>query len=323
DVATAHFVRAHLATLALGADPMATGATYQSMQVAVRNLGHGGVSAMAISAVDAACWDLKARLLGRSLVELLGPLRREVAAYGSGGFTSYSTGELRQQLGAWREQGFTRVKMKIGYEADVVERVRVAREAIGPETQLFVDANGAFPAKKALAVAEALAPLDVAWFEEPVSSDDLDGLRFVRERTPAGMDVAAGEYGFDVRYFERMVGAGAVDVLQADASRCGGITGFLRAAAVCDARGVRLSAHCAPTLHAHVACAAPRVVHVEYFQDHQRLEHMLFDGAATARGGALEPDRTRPGMGFTLRRREAAKYQVFDEVCGERGDAPR
>ncbi|HEY5242738.1 MAG TPA: enolase C-terminal domain-like protein [Polyangiaceae bacterium] len=283
DAATALFVRRHLARLVLGADPMAVGATYQGMRVAVRNLGQAGISAMAISAVDVACWDLKARLLGVSLVDLLGAIRPEVPAYGSGGFTSYSVARLQEQLAHWREEGFLRVKMKIGTEADVLDRVRAAREAIGAEAALFVDANGAYDTKRALAVAEGMASSGVTWFEEPVTSDDLDGMRFVRERVPAGMDVAAGEYGFEARYFERMLSREAVDVLQADATRCGGITGFLRVAASCDARGVRLSAHCAPTLHAHVGCAAPNIAHVEYFHDHQRIEHMLLDGAVVPR----------------------------------------
>jgi L-alanine-DL-glutamate epimerase-like enolase superfamily enzyme len=319
DLATSHFIRSHLARLLLGADPMAVGATFRAMQVAVRNMGHAGVAAMAISAVDAACWDLKARLLELPLVDLLGALRPEVPAYGSGGFTSYSIGQLQEQLGAWKQQGFARVKMKIGHEAGVLERVRAAREAIGSDVELFVDANGAFDRKRALGLADGMAPLGVVWFEEPVSSDDLDGLRFVRERAPANMDVAAGEYGFETRDFERMLTAQAVDVMQADATRCGGITGFLRAAAACEARGIRLSAHCAPTLHTHVACAAPNLVHVEYFQDHQRIEQMLLEGATVARRGVLVPDRSRHGMAFSLRRGEAERYQVFDETLRSQG----
>ena len=187
DVATAQFVSSHLARVVLGADPMAVGATFHAMRAAVRNMGQAGVSAMAISAVDAACWDLKARLLELPLVDLLGALRPEVPVYGSGGFTSYSVAQLQDQLGAWSEQGFPRVKMKIGNEPTVLDRVSAARAAIGPQTQLFVDANGAYDRKRALSIAEGMASSGVVWFEEPVPADDLDGLRFVSERTPAGM----------------------------------------------------------------------------------------------------------------------------------------
>src|SRR5205085_10704766 len=129
----------------------------------------------------------------------------------------------------------------------------------------FVDANGAYGRKQALAFAAAFAEQNVTWFEEPVSSDDLAGLRLVRDRAPAGMDMAAGEYGYDLYYFRRMLEAGAVDVLQADATRCAGITGFLQLAPLCQARGFALSAHCAPSLHVHPCCAVLPLRHLEYF----------------------------------------------------------
>jgi L-alanine-DL-glutamate epimerase-like enolase superfamily enzyme len=276
---------------------------------AVRNLGRPGIASMAIAAVDTALWDLKARLLGVSVVTLLGAGRREVPVYGSGGFTSYSLDELQRQLGEWVASGISRVKMKVGRDAaQDPERVRAAREAIGPTAELFVDANGAYTRKQALALADRFAEAGVTWFEEPVSSDDLEGLRLLRDRGPAGMAMTAGEYGYDLPYFRRMLDAGAVDILQADATRCAGITGFVRVAALCEASGIPLSAHTAPSLHAHVCCALAPAVHVEYFFDHARIEHMLFEGALTPRGGALEPDRSRPGLGLELKRPEAARY---------------
>jgi L-alanine-DL-glutamate epimerase-like enolase superfamily enzyme len=175
---------------------------------------------------------------------------------------------------------------------------------------LFVDANGGYTRKQALAQAERFADEGVTWFEEPVSSDDLDGLRLMRDRAPAGMDIAAGEYGFDELYFRRMLDAGAVDVLQADATRCAGFTGFLQAAALCEARSMPLSAHCAPTLHAAVCCAARPAVHVEYFHDHARIERMLFDGALQPRDGRLWPDTSEPGLGIELKRADAERYRI-------------
>jgi L-alanine-DL-glutamate epimerase-like enolase superfamily enzyme len=141
-----------------------------------------------------------------------------------------------------------------------------------------------------------------------VSSDDLEGLKLLRDRGPAGMNIAAGEYGYDLPYFRRMLEAGAVDVLQADASRCGGVTGFIQAAALSDAHAIPLSAHCAPSLHAHVACATPALRHIEYFHDHARIEQMLFDGALLPKRGALEPDLSRPGMGLSLKKKDAARF---------------
>jgi L-alanine-DL-glutamate epimerase-like enolase superfamily enzyme len=133
----------------------------------------------------------------------------------------------------------------------------------------------------------------------------------MRDRAPSGIDIAAGEYGYDLQYFRRLVDSGAVDVLQADATRCCGITGFMRAAALCDAACLPLSAHTAPSIHAHPCCAASRVRrHLEYFHDHVRIERMLFDGTLEPVGGMLCPDRSRPGLGLELRREDAEPFAV-------------
>lgn len=282
---------------------------HASMVRQVRNDGSRGIAAMAISALDVALWDLKARLLECSVADLLGRAADSVAVYGSGGFTSYSDAQLTHQLSSWVKAGIGSVKMKVGSEPQRdPERVRVARQAIGPGTALFVDANGAYSAQQALALARQFAECGVTWFEEPVSSDHLADLRRVRDGVPAGMDVAAGEYGYDTFYFRRMLASRAVDVLQLDATRCGGFTGFLAGAAVAASFGSPLSAHCAPSLHMHAACAVPGFRHVEYFHDHARIEEMLFDGFIPARGGRLAPDRSRPGLGLVFRREDAERF---------------
>jgi L-alanine-DL-glutamate epimerase-like enolase superfamily enzyme len=279
------------------------------MRRAVRNLGQAGLCATAIAAVDVALWDLKGKLLGVSLADLFGRARDEVPVYGSGGFTSYSEERVAEQLGAWAASGVEWVKMKIGSEpARDLDRVRAARRAIG-QAGLFVDANGAYSRKEALEFAERFATLGVAWFEEPVSSDDLEGLRLLRDHGPGGIAIAAGEYGYDTRYFRRMLEAGAVDVLQADASRCCGLTGFLEVGALCEAFGLPLSAHCAPALHLPAAAALPRFVHQEWFHDHARIEAMLFDCAPRLDHGAIRPDRSRPGLGLALKRADAARFE--------------
>ncbi len=292
-----------------GMDVMDVNACWDAMFSRVRNDGHAGIATMAISAVDAALWDLKARLLDLPLVKLLGQIRESVKIYGSGGFTSYTNAQLEEQLGAWVASGIPRVKMKVGRNAaDDIDRVQAARTVIGPQAELFVDANGAYARKQALAQAEKFARFGVNWVEEPVSSDDLEGLRLIRDRAPAGMDIAAGEYGYNLYYFRRMLEAGAVDVLQADATRCGGITGFVRVAALCLAHGLPLSAHTAPMIHMHPCCAATPVRHIEYFHDHVRLEHMFFDGVAEPVRGELRPDLSRPGLGLELKRADAQRY---------------
>jgi L-alanine-DL-glutamate epimerase-like enolase superfamily enzyme len=309
--AAAHLIRDLLAETVLRIDAMAVSAAWQRMVQAVRNVGRPGLASMAIAAVDIALWDLKARLLDLPLISLLGPMFESIPVYGSGGFTSYSIEQIQTQFQAWRSEGISQVKMKVGRNpAADIQRVRAAREAIGPVAGLFVDANGAYSRKQALEKAGAFRDFGVSWFEEPVSSDDLEGLRLVRDRAPSGMDIAAGEYGYDLFYFRRMLDAGAVDVLQADATRCAGITGFLEVAALCQSRSVALSAHTAPSLHAHPCCAVAPACHVEYFFDHTRIESMLFDGALKPRGGALRPDLTRPGTGLEFKRADAHPYAI-------------
>jgi L-alanine-DL-glutamate epimerase-like enolase superfamily enzyme len=278
----------------------------------VRNDGSRGIASMAISALDIALWDLKAKLTGSSLVDLLGAANASVTAYGSGGFTTYSNRQLTAQLSGWVDEGLKSVKMKIGAEpAADLERVRTAREAIGPSTNLFVDANGAYDARQAIGFAEQFEEFNVTWFEEPVSSDDLVGLRRVRDRVPDAIEIAAGEYGYDSFYFRHMLEAEAVDVLQLDATRCKGFTGFLEGAAVAASFGVPISAHCAPTLHMHAGCAVSAFRHVEYFHDHARIESMLFDGFIPARDGELKPDRSRPGMGLIFKHSDAERFLAW------------
>lgn len=311
DIATARLIKDLLGSIVMNYDAMAPAASWDAMVHAIRNLGRPGIASMAIAAVDVALWDLKSRLLNLPLVALLGPVRDRVPVYGSGGFTSYSTEQLTTQCAAWVDAGIAQVKIKVGREPERdIERVRAVRDAIGRRAGLFVDANGAYSRKQALAYAEAFADAGVTWFEEPVSSDDLSGLRLLRDRAPAGMDIAAGEYGYDAFYFRRMLDAGAVDVLQADATRCAGVTGFLQAGALCEAYGLPLSAHTAPSLHAHLCCALSRARHVELFFDHARIEPMFFDGAARVIEGCVEPDTTRPGLGLEFKRADAEPYAV-------------
>jgi L-alanine-DL-glutamate epimerase-like enolase superfamily enzyme len=311
DSSTAHLIRHKLTELVRGKGVMDIPRVWLSMMRAIRNLGQAGIAAMAISAVDAALWDLKARLLELPLCTLLGMVRDWIPVYGSGGFISYSIDQLQKQLGDWAQAGMRRVKMKVGRDPNSdLRRVAAARQAIGNETELFVDANGAYDRKQAHKIANEFCKSGVTWFEEPVSSDDVEGLAWLRNQSPAGLEIAAGEYGYESTYFQRMLEAGAVDVLQADATRCGGITGFLRVSVLADAGNIPISSHCAPSLHVHPACAIHTFRHAEYFYDHTRIEQMLFEGAPVAAEGQLRPDLSRPGLGIEFRRQDAEKYRI-------------
>lgn len=302
-------IQAHFADLLIGQSAFDVPACRHRMLHAARNLGTVGQVSYAMAAVDTALWDVKARLLGVSLADLMGVAVPAVKLYGSGGFTTYDDQAIHGQIAHWRSQGITMAKIKIGSNPDNdLHRVATAREAVGADGQLFVDANGAYSAKQALDFAARFSDYGVAWFEEPVSSDNLDDLHRIRARAPAGMDITAGEYADSVFYVRQMLNAGAVDVMQIDVTRCQGYSGFMDAAALALAANVPVSSHCAPALHLPVCCHFPHVRHMEFFHDHARIERMFFDGAADVMDGCLTPDRTRPGHGLTLKEADAERY---------------
>jgi L-alanine-DL-glutamate epimerase and related enzymes of enolase superfamily len=301
-----------LAPVVAAIDPDDTPAAWLAMQQRLRNAGRPGVAGLALSAADNAIWDLKARRHAMPLARLLGAVRQRVPVYGSGGFTTYDEQRQHRQLVGWVEQGIPRVKMKIAEswgsdETRDLARMAAARKTIGDDTELYVDANGGYHRKQAIRVLRAAADLDVRWFEEPVSSDDLEGLGVVRDQVPA--DVAAGEYGYDLAYFQRMTGY--VDCLQIDVTRCGGISEFLRVAATAAATGLDVSAHGAPHQVLPVAAAVPNLRHIEWFHDHVRIETMFFDGAVSAAGGTAPVNRVDPGIGLTFRADSAERYRVL------------
>ncbi|MCM4083832.1 enolase C-terminal domain-like protein [Paractinoplanes hotanensis] len=310
-VATAQVVTGMLADVVIDVDADDVPAAWSAMQRRLRNAGRPGIGSLALSAADNALWDLKARRHGLPLARLLGAVRAAVPVYGSGGFTTYDPDQQHAQLSRWvHDEGIPRVKIKIGEswgteaERDLV-RMAAARKTIG-DAELFVDANGGYQRKQAIRVMRAAADLDVRWYEEPVSSDDLDGLGRIRDAVLP--DVAAGEYGWDLVYFQRM--APYVDCLQIDVTRCGGITEFQRAAAVAAADGLQVSGHCAPHQHLAVAAATSNLRHLEWFHDHVRIERMLFDGTVSAGGGTATLDRTSPGNGLIFREADARQWRV-------------
>lgn len=313
--AGAGVISGKLAGVVEGRDAMDVDGSCEAMVRAVRNDGRPGLVSMVISAVDIALWDLKARLLDLPLVKLLGVVHEEVPVYGSGGFTTYDDTQLRAQLLRWvEEQRLPRIKIKIGesWGARVdrdLARIRHTREIIGDDVELYVDANGGYSRKQAIRVAEAALDYDIRWYEEPVSSDHLTGLAEIRHAVLP--DVAAGEYGYDIFYFQRMCEAQAVDCLQIDVTRCGGITEWRRIAGVAESYGLEVSGHCAPALTSHVMAATHNMRHLEWFHDHERVENMFFDGTLRPNGGAVRPASSgAPGLGLEFRRSDAEPYRV-------------
>lgn len=317
NAAAAHAAEELAKKIVLGRDAFDIPALHSALDIEVRNWGRPGLVSSAISAIDICLWDLKARLLERPLLNLLGKMREQVAAYGSGGFTSYTEKQLVDQLSGWASQGLRFVKMKIGREPDRdVARVTAVQKALDGRAELYVDANGAYQRKQALHKSRQFADLGVTWFEEPVTSDDRIGLHMLVEHAPPVMNIAAGEYCYVLDDARLLLEAQAVDVLQADVTRCGGITNFLKIGHVCETYHFPLSAHTSPSVHAALCCALVPAMNVEYFHDHARLEHMLFDGALQPVNGNLKPDSSRPGLGLELKRADAEKFRIFSATSG-------
>jgi L-alanine-DL-glutamate epimerase-like enolase superfamily enzyme len=312
DPSAAKVIESKLVPIVERADPLMPQKAWAEMQMQTRQLGHDGIAAMAISAVDIALWDLKAKLLGVCLADALPRFRDHVPVYASGGFTSYSPDQLGGQIEEWVHDGFRSVKIKVGRDAKSdTERIALVRTVAGDDIEVMVDANGANTPVQAVRWAKVYGEeYGVSYFEEPVSSDDVHGLHYVRDHAPAGMAIAAGEYGWNLPYFERMLRAEAVHILQADVTRCGGITNMLRLDGLCKARCVPSSAHCAPGVSAHACSAMETIVHLEYFFDHYRIESMLFDGTLDPEDGLLTPDRSRPGLGLEFKRADARRWEV-------------
>lgn len=308
--AVARLVADVLADVVRDADVLAPQCTWRAMRAALRNAGQPGAGALALSAVDLALHDLRARALGVPLARALGAFHDAVPAYGSGGFTAYDDAQLHDQLAGWAQEGFGRVKIKVGRDPGAdPHRLEVAREAVGDGVGLMVDANGAFRAREAIDWARWYGEHGVVWFEEPVSSDDLAGLRRVRDTAPPGVDVTAGEYVWNVFDAQRMLAAESVDVLQVDVTRCGGLTELVRIDGVAKAHHVPLSAHCAPAVSCHAFCAVEDLMPLEFFHDHARVERMLFDGLPAVRDGMVAPDLGCPGNGLLLRAQDAERYR--------------
>jgi L-alanine-DL-glutamate epimerase-like enolase superfamily enzyme len=311
DGSVATMVKAKLESVAKGSDAFSPGALWEAMHAAIRNSGQPGVGMMAMSAVDVAVWDLKARLLHAPLIKVLPSYHDAVPVYGSGGFTNYPLSRLADQLEGWVAEGIPRVKVKTSRHPDRdPERLSAARKAVGDSTELFTDANGALSRKEAVYWTQRFYhEWDVRWFEEPVTSADVEGLRFIRQHSPGRIEIAAGEYGYALGDFTALLEGEAVDCLQADVTRCGGITGLMQVSGMAAAHQLDISAHCAPAISANAFCAVRKLRHLEYFHDHVRMERLFFDGIPPVDGGALRPDPDRPGLGLEVKWADAERFR--------------
>lgn len=270
---------------------------------ALRGGGRKGIAFCALSAIDIALWDLKAKHLNLPLFELLGACVESVPVYGSGGWTNQTADELLAEMTEYATRGFGAVKMKVGKnfgkaERDDVRRVEEVRAAIGDTVDLYVDANNAYQPKQAVRIASQLQPYRVGWFEEPVIADDIDGLAAVTRASP--IPVATGEHEYTKFGFRELLSRHAADIVQPDVGRVGGITEWMKIAHLAQAFNVQIAPHSYLLIHLHLACATPNTKSIEMLGAYERIDRELFARVPEPREGMLAPLADAPGLGLEL-----------------------
>ena len=313
---TAAFVSAALAPLLVGADAALIGRHWAAMYQEVLLTGRRGAALRAISAVDTALWDLLGKATGMPLARLLGAVADEVPAYASGGY--YRPGDplehIREEMTFYRERGFTDYKIKVGgvaLAADV-ERVRAAREAIGPEGRLALDANNAWRwPHDAVRFARAVEEYDIWWLEEPLSPEDIRGHAEIARTLE--MPVATGEIHATRWDFQALIEACSADILQPDAGVLGGVSEWMKVAHTAASANLPVAPHWHANLHVHLAAAADNCITVEYFAldtDIFNFERLLTPETRLAPSGGMLPVPQRPGLGVEFDPEAVARWRV-------------
>jgi len=302
-----------LKPLLVGQDPLAHERVWDDMFWRVRGFGRKGVAFSAISAVDIALWDLKAKIFGVPLYRLLGPYTDTVPIYGSGGWTSFTEDELvREQVG-YVERGIPRVKMKVAKdfgraEAEDLRRLAAVRKAVGDGVEIFVDANNGFYAKQAIGFARRMADYDVHWFEEPVLADDIAGLAAIARAID--IPVATGEHEYTKYGFKALIEAGGADIVQPDVGRVGGVTEWLKVAHLAHAFNLPVAPHAVQLVHLHLACATPNLKVVEYLGVSEETDKLFYTEFPEPKDGLWSPYADRPGLGLELDPHAVERYAV-------------
>jgi mandelate racemase len=298
----------HIAETLLGRELASPDAHQAAMWRRINFIGRAGPPVMALSALDVALWDLHGRSLGLPLHVVLGRPRIKQRVYAAGGSRALDVDELVAEALALQALGYAGYKLRIGSEdwREDVRRVAAVRTAVGPGPALMADVNQAWDADTATRAAAELAPFALAWLEEPVDSEDFAAMAGVRERAP--MPIAAGESVYGAHGFERMIEARAVDVLQPDLMRCGGISGYLQIAAMGESAGLQVSPHLFSEIAPHLSPSSGAATLVEHLPG---WFDGLFAGAALSRAGIISPTGA-PGLGLTLSQSALAEHTIAE-----------
>jgi L-rhamnonate dehydratase len=302
-----------LKPLLVGQNPLHHERLWDDMFWRVRGFGRKGVAFTAISAIDIALWDLKAKHFGVPLYQLLGPYTESVPIYGSGGWTSFSEKELVSEQLSYVERGIPRVKMKVAKdfghcEAEDLQRLKAVRKTVGDDVEIYVDANNGFYAKQAIGFARKMADHNVGWFEEPVLADDIAGLAAIAKAID--IPVATGEHEYTKYGFKELIAQGGADIVQPDVGRVGGVTEWMKVAHLAHAFNLPVAPHAVQLVHLHLACCTPNLKVVEYLGVAEETDKLFYTEVPEPKDGMWSPFPDRPGLGLELDPKAVERYAV-------------
>jgi L-alanine-DL-glutamate epimerase-like enolase superfamily enzyme len=287
-----------LAPFVIGSDAMLSEATYQRMWKHTNALGHAGVALIAMSAYDLAMWDLRGKLCQAPVYQLLGGAHTELDAYASGMFLSSPLDDVVAEAKGYEQAGFRSVKMRVGLPrlADDLERVEAVRAELGSSVGLMVDAGQAWDTAGAVRAVRALERFDLTWIEDPVPFDNIDGL--IATRGITATPITAGEKLYSRYAFRELIERKAVDILMPDVQRVGGVTEWMRVAAMAEAWNLPIVGHAMPEINIHLMAATPHCLAVEYMSWWSRL----FSGTLSVTSSGCLRVPSEPGFGIELKR---------------------
>ena len=301
----------HLKRYVIGQDPFDVERIWAEMW-APKLIGRRGITTRVIGAIDIALWDIKGKACNRPLHKMLGAYTDRIPVYIAGGY--YEEGKGLEDLAAEMEQnvamGARAVKMKVGGAPinEDVERVRVVREAVGPDVKVMVDANNAYRYYEAIQIARKIEQYDVFWFEEPVAPDDYRGHAMVAQAT--SIPVATGENEYTRYGFRDLIESKACAILNADALILGGVTEFMKVAALAQAHDLPIAPHGNQDVHIHLVAAIPNGLILEYYRDSvDPMWGKTFQETLPMKDGYVSPP-DRPGLGIELNREALAPFRV-------------